>query len=41
MKHFTNQIQDDWMPSLILKKASLKYGATKTDLGQSEVPAQK
>ena len=41
MKHFENQIQDGWMPSLILKKANLRYGASKTHFGQSEVPVQK
>ena len=41
LKYFTDQIQDGWPPSLILKKAGFRYGATKIHLGQSEVPVQR
>ena len=41
MKHFRDQIQDGRAPPSILKKAALKYGATKIHLGQSEVAAQR
>ena len=41
MKDLTDQIQDSWMPPLTLKKAGLRYGATKIHLGQSEVPVHR
>ena len=41
VKHFIDQIQDDRMPPSILEKAGFMYGATKLNLGQSEVPAQR
>ena len=40
-KYFTDQIQDGWPTSSILKKAGFRYGATKIHLGQSEVSVQR
>ena len=41
LKNFTDQIQDSHLPPSILKKAGLRYVATKIHLVQSEVPVQR
>ena len=41
VKYFTDQIQDGRPPPSILKKAGFRYGTTKINLGQSEVPVQR